>query len=181
METKIERKEEFMLSPDEQTAIAALLAAAFPHYPQGATYFNQAPQFRLLAHNGDGLLVGQMGVAHRWVSLDARPLSVLGVMDLCVAPDYRRQGVGQLLLDAVETLAQQSGQIDALLLTAESPAYYEARGFVLTQHKVKWLMVKDGQSWGIVHRALPQCLLAKPVVLPHWPTGQTLDCLGPMF
>lgn len=181
MKINIARIEEFLLTPAQQSALAALLAQAFPHYPQGATYFNQAPQFRLLAHTPDGALVGQMGVVHRWVSLDGRRLSVLGIMDLCVAPTHHQQGIGGQLLATIEDLARTSGQVDALLLTAEAPTFYVSQGFQVTHHKVKWLMVKDGQSWGIVHRTLPQCLLAKPIALDRWPTGNTLDCCGPMF
>lgn len=181
MKVTIERKEEILLSPTERMAIAQLLAEAFPDYPKNATHFNHAPQFRLLAYAPDGALVGQMGVTHRWVSLDERPYSVLGIIDLCVSPPFHNRQIGRQLLAAIEAFAHASGQIDALLLTAESPAFYEAQGFRLTHHKVKWLMLKNGHSWGVVHRALPHCLLAKPINLADWPSGDTLDCCGPMF
>jgi GNAT superfamily N-acetyltransferase len=95
---------EYELTPGQRELIRALLRESVPGYPH-RSYFKQLPQFRLLLQRDDEL-VGQVGVEHRVIRTGDSPLRIFGVIDLCVAPTARSQGLGSRLLGEVETLAR---------------------------------------------------------------------------
>ena len=103
--------------PTRDAAIASLLDACFDGVHGGRTWFKQIPHQRLLAWSGSDLM-GHVGMEYRVVRVGEAFLPVVGIVDLCVAPAARRQGIGAALLLGVEERAR--GQLFALAM-ADDP------------------------------------------------------------
>ncbi len=87
------------ISQELHAEIAALKKSSFSAYQNCRSYYKQLPHFRFLAING-GTLVGQMGIDHRMISVGGMPLSIFGVIDLCVHGDYRGNGLGGTFVES---------------------------------------------------------------------------------
>ncbi len=175
---EIEIVEEYKLSPSYQKKIAFLLQEAFSDYPKGQYYYNQLPSFRYLVWN-DGQLIAHIGIDHRIINLDHEVFSIFGIIDLCVSKEYQSQKIASSLLENIEKQAKTS-KIDFMLLTAEPTNLYTLHGFKLVKNNSKWLMLRNYQSFGVLHRKLKNCLLYKSVHGKEWKEG-TLDFLGTIF
>ena len=79
---------EARLSAATRRPLADLRNRCFPAHAVPRSYFKQLPHWRPLARQ-DGVLVAQAGVEHRMVAFDGRPVSVLGIVALCVDPAAR--------------------------------------------------------------------------------------------
>jgi GNAT superfamily N-acetyltransferase len=58
-----------------------------------------------------------MGVDHRVISVADSIFKIFGVIDLCVLPEYQRQGIATQLLTSLTKLAEEKS-IDFLFLVA---------------------------------------------------------------
>lgn len=150
----------------------------FPAHAVPRPYYKQLPHWRLLARL-DGVLVAQAGVDHRMVAFDDRPVSVLGVVDLCVDPPARGQGLAGRMLDELHRRACRGG-VDALLLAADDPRLYLRHGFVALDVLATWLRVHEHRTIGPARTPLHGVLMLRPaartVHLPH-----AIDLLGTLF
>jgi tRNA (guanine37-N1)-methyltransferase len=73
---------------------------------------------------------------------------------LMVAPDLQRQGIGSVLMDAIEALAPAGTAAYALFTGAASAAtlgYYRRRGYVETQRRI----TDDGVPVVVLERVVP--------------------------
>ncbi|RYP87025.1 GNAT family N-acetyltransferase [Nocardioides guangzhouensis] len=122
--------------PEDAAAVRRAVAAAFgaetaEHGTQVADLWDAveaAGHVRAsLVADGDGAVVGHVGVSHAWV--DARPalvdVAVLG--PLSVRPEAQRGGIGTALVAAAVEAARGLG-VPAIFLEG-APHYYGARGF----------------------------------------------------
>ncbi|HEU4496736.1 MAG TPA: GNAT family N-acetyltransferase, partial [Flavobacterium sp.] len=94
----IELIDEFRLEKTVKKQIASLLKICFPEEEfHGRTYFKQLPHYRLLLKK-DERLIGQLGLDYRVMLLGKKPITVLGVIDLAILPEFQGQGFGTELL-----------------------------------------------------------------------------------
>jgi GNAT superfamily N-acetyltransferase len=175
---EIEIIEEYKLSTSYQKKIICLLQNTFPNYPKGQYYYNQLPSFRYLVWNKDEL-IGHAGIDHRVINLGNEVFTIFGIVDLCVCKKYQSQNIASFILENIETQAKTS-EIDFILLFAELFGIYSKNGFKVVENSSKWLMLRNQQSFGIVHRKLKNCLLYKSISDKKWTNG-TLDFLGTVF
>ena len=175
---KIEIIEEYKLSSSYQKRIILLLQEAFSDYPEGQYYYNQLPSFRYLVWNNDDL-IGHVGIDHRVINLGDEVFRVFGIVDLCVSKEHQSQKIASSLLKDIEIQAK-TYEIDFILLAAESSGLYTTHGFKLINNPSKWLMLRNYQSLGVLHRQLKNCLLYKSINGKKWKDG-TLDFLGTIF
>ncbi|MEL6375184.1 MAG: GNAT family N-acetyltransferase [Pseudomonadota bacterium] len=178
-EIRIERREEDQLSTSEITQLAALLDACFPDTFNGRVYFKQLPNSRFLAWQGNEIC-GQIGLSHRMMRLGQRPVRVFGVIDLCVSNQQRRTGIGGKLLDTLIDTARQAGA-DMVLLFADDPRLYAARGFALRPNRCRWLALDDHRSLGVKFEALEDCMMSLVLGDIDWPDKAELDMLGYLY
>lgn len=174
----IERIDEFAISPQAFTYIHALLRVAFEGYPASRPYFKLRPHFRYLAWDG-GTLAGHLAVDHRVIRVGSEPLSIFGIIDVCVAPAYQRRGLATQLLHHVEALAQATER-DALVLFADDDRLYTANGYQRVDAVCRWMMIDDHRTLGIAEQSLGDCMMTKLVSRSRWPDG-IVDMLGYLF
>ncbi len=176
---EIEIIEEYKISPPYQEHIQKLLQQAFPDYPTGQHFYRQLPTFRSLIWNS-GQLIAHMGIDHRIIALDGKVYKAFGIVDLCVEKEYQSQKIASLLLDDLEKQGLKY-QMDFILLIAQQFQFYLSHGFKVVDNTSKWLMLRNNQSFGVMHRKLENCLLYKPLSDKQWTTNGTLDFLGTLF
>lgn len=178
MTMQVERVEEFAITAETEALAGALLHQSFPTYPASRSYFKLRPHFRYLVWS-NRLLVGHMGVDHRVIGVGDSVSTAFGVIDLCIAPPFRRRGLASQLLKLLETLAHGTER-DAIMLFADDPRLYLALGYQQVDVVCTWMMVHEHQTRGITSRPPDGCVLVKPIKLSTWPAG-SVDMLGYMY
>lgn len=178
---KIKQVFEYDMNGELETAPQDLLTNCFPQiYPEDRIYFKQLPHFRFLAFNEENQLVGQVGLDYRVMNLDGEPVKVLGVIDLCVSPNSRSEGIGSSLLSEVDQFSQ-GRDVDFILLFADDKTLYKKKGYTSVENKCTWLKVDNEShiSKGVGHESLKE-LMVKNVGKKQWGQGN-LDLLGYLY
>lgn len=162
---------------DDRSALVDLLEQAFPGMFYGRTFFKQQPHGRLLAFSGQKL-VGHVGYDLRMITVGGTPFEIIGIIDLCVASDRRRTGIGSALMRAV--LKSGEGRDFAVLCT-EDPGFYRPLGFTrVSPAPSRWFAIENLQSHSVVERDLSDYLMVRPLGERPWPPGK-IDFLGYLF
>ena len=168
------RSVEMSRDNDEESQIAAILEQCFDGMHGGRTYCEQIPQQRLLGYCGDRL-VGHLGLDYRMIRIGEAIISIVGIIDLCVVPDLRRNGLAQRLLAAAE---KRSAAQDFSVLMAKDTRLYERAGYcLLTKADVTWLVIDELRCHGVSNRDLSDIFMQKPLSSKQWPKGP-IDMLG---
>ena len=178
-EFKFEFIDEFRLNENTKSQIADLLKISFPEEDfHGRTYFKQLPHYRLLMWNGN-LLIGQLGLDYRVMTLNKEPIRVMGIIDLMILPEYQKKGNGTLLLKELDNVIKDHKEnIDFLFLVADHHKFYENCGYRLTKQHVKWLTIEEHINYGIQEKEFDDCLMVKQVGDKKWPDDGELDMMG---
>lgn len=174
----IQHIEEYKIPEEVHQKISKLLAAAFSGYPSGRTYYKQLPNFRYLIWDGE-MLVGHMAVDHRLMSVDAQPLKVFGVVDLCIADTHQRNKLATRMLEELEQLGKEC-HIDFIILLAQFHPFYDSNGFKSANNNCKWLLIQNNKSLGVINRKIDQALMVKSLSGKSWPDG-LVDFMGHIF
>jgi len=174
---------DFELDECQSEAIARLLPLCFPDSVEdykGRDYFKQLPHHRLLAYRS-GRLVGHLGIDFRMMNLNGNAIAVFGALDVCVAPDSRRLGIGTALLQRFEAIARSSGRVDFLFLVSNEPAFYERLGYRTTTLRTTWMKVDQHENFGVATEDISDAsFLQKSISAAKWEDGK-LDLLGYMY
>lgn len=175
---KIERYSEIDIGADLEQRIEQLRNTCFPEHSVPRSYYKQRPHFRLLIHEGDTLLA-HVGLDYRMVSVAAQPLSILGIIDLCVRPSARGQGLASQLIKAVIELGT-SRAIDFLMLAADDPRLYQQHGFETVSAYCSWLRIDQFKNYGVAVEKLSDVIMVRTLSSKAWPEGP-IDMLGYLF
>jgi predicted N-acetyltransferase YhbS len=178
VKVNIIRKSEFEISELEHEQISKIREICFSDCHCNRSYFKQLPHFRYLAiheHN----VVGMVGIDHRMISVGGKPVSIFGVIDLCVLPEFRKHGIGASLMKEAEQLAQESS-IDFIVLLADNHSLYKRLGFEVQDNDCTWLRIDEFKNHGIAEENLGNELMVKAVGDAGWPEG-AVDFLGYLF
>ena len=163
--------------PTRDAAIAGLLDACFDGVHRGRAFFKQVPHQRLLAWSGSDL-VGHVGMDLRAVRVGEATVSVLGIVDLCVAPAARRRGIGAALLHGAEERAK--GQSFALAMADDWRIYSRAGYSLAHAADVTFLAIDELRCHDVVRRDLSEFFMVKRLAGDAWPDGP-IDLLGHLF
>jgi len=175
---KIEKVFEYDVSHELEASIQKLLIDSFPDiYPKDRIYFKQLPHFRFLAFNQENQLIGHAGLEYRVMNLNGKPVRILGLIDLCVSPNSRSQGVGSKLLLEVDRFSE-GRNIDFILLFTDNMNFYLRNGYKPAKNKCTWLKIdyETQTSNGIGCEEVDQFMI-KAVGTTAWSEGD-LDFLG---
>jgi GNAT superfamily N-acetyltransferase len=174
-----ELTDEFRLDKTIKKQIADLLAVCFPEEEfNGRTYFKQLPHYRLLLKEGKKIL-GQLGLDYRVMTLGGQPITVLGIIDLTILPDFQGQGLGTKLLNELDNIVSDHiDNVDFLFLVADKHKFYENCGYKLIKQKAKWLAIEEHINYGFQEKEFDDCLMIKQIGRTEWTENVELDMFG---
>jgi len=175
----LHRVEEFQISTAIHQKIQNLLELCFDSYPNSQDFLHQKPSFRYFLLD-EKKMIGHLAVDYRIIQLNGESLSIFGITDLCVHPDYQHKKCATKLLNALETLAKKH-KVDALVLFTGLFSFYEKNGFSKQHNKCRWLMIQNNVSLGVARRSLDNCLMVKMLSDKKWAPEEELDLLGHVF
>jgi predicted N-acetyltransferase YhbS len=176
---RLDQIEEYKIDVATEAAIQELLQKSFEFYPKDRIFYKQVPSFRLLLWDKD-ILVAQIGIVFRVISLDKQPFRIFGLMDLCVNENYRSQKIGSKILKKTEKVGQEN-RIDFILLLGGIQDYYQQKGFEMVENSCRWVLLKDYETLGVINRKIPETLLIKSLSDEKWDNTATLDLMGFVF
>ncbi|MEO8122754.1 MAG: GNAT family N-acetyltransferase [Burkholderiales bacterium] len=170
---------EMVIDPAVEQDLARLLDLCFPETFNGRTYFKQLPHARLI-HRQDGAIGGQVGLDYRVVRIASEVVRVLGIIDLCVAPELRHCGRASALLDSAAEIGADA-RVAFTNLFADKPDLYLRNGYrAVAPALITWLAIEDRSTCGIHERDFCGVLMARPVAGVDFPRG-AIDLLGYLF
>ncbi len=158
-------------------AIADLLDTCFDSVHGGRTYYKQVPHECLLVWSGSDL-IGHVGMDFRMVRVGEAILPILGIIDLCVTPPARRQGIGAALLQRAEERAK--AQSFSLAMADDQRLYHRTGYSLLPAASVTFLAIDELRSHSVIRRDLSDIFMVKQLGGDAWPDGQ-IDLLGYLF
>ncbi|GKV70077.1 hypothetical protein NCCP2716_25750 [Sporosarcina sp. NCCP-2716] len=149
-------------------------------YPTDRSYYKQLPHFRFIITDEDEQVMGQVGADYRVMSLNGKPIRVLGVIDLCVSEAHRSKGIGSFLLAEIDNFCKGKN-IDFVLLFADNPALYLKNGYSTAKNNCKWLQIDEVKqtTYGIGMEVNNE-LMIKKLGNENWASGD-LDLLGYLY
>lgn len=170
---------EFDIELDTHNQITKLRNLCFPENKKDRSYYKQLPHFRYLVYD-DEQLIGQMGVDHRVISVGDSIFKIFGVIDLCIMPKYRRQGIATQLLNLLTNLAAKKS-IDFLLLVANDPRLYSKNGFVYISNYCSFLRIHEHKNYGVALEKIENDFMIKQIGAKNWQQDGLMDLLGYRF
>jgi len=175
---KVHHQEEYNIPLTQFAAINTLLQTCFPGYPSDRNYYKSIPTFRLMIWDKK-ILIGHLAVVFRVVKVGSTTSRIFGISDVCVHPEYRSKKIASILLDKLEEEAQKNS-IDFSILIAQEQSLYKKRGYKSVTNTVRWLLINDHQSLGVMHGTLDKSLMVKTTGEIKW-NGGLLDLIGGVF
>ena len=169
---------EFAITPALSQQILALRRVCFDDSAADRIYYKQLPHHRLLAYQGDQL-VASVAIDHRVITIAAKPYKIFGLIDVCVNPQHRDQGIASALLQEVTQLGQQHS-IDFLVLFAQDARIYQKNGFRLVDNYFQWLRIDEHQNYGVAIERIDSEVWVKELCDRKW-TADPVDLLGYLF
>jgi GNAT superfamily N-acetyltransferase len=169
---------ESRISGDQHRQISAIRNASFPEFRTDRSYHKQLPHFRILALD-KGWIQGHMGIDHRIICVGEEPISIFGVIDLCVDPAHRGNGIGKSLLVRAIQLARDAN-IDFMFLIADDHRLYGECGFSAIDATCAWLRIDEHKNYGLSVEEIKGEIMVKSVNGKAWPNG-AVDLLGYLF
>ena len=173
----IERIDELRLSKADSEAISALLDESFDGEFEGRSFFVQRNHLRLVKRVS-GLIIGHLALVYRAVRIGENLVTILGIGDVAVAKEARRQGIGMALVDAAMAEAKQTEAL-FLLLFGEAKIYGRA-GFKSVSNTLVWAEHESFHSTGIVRRP-GESLMVYQLGATGWDHSAEVDLLGGLF
>jgi len=175
---KIETTTDTQLSHKEYTEILSLLNTSFDNIFLDRIFFKQTPHKRFFIRENN-TIIAQVGVDYRAMNLNGQLIHVIGIIDLCVAKEHRKKGIGTQLLKTVEK--QYKEKADFILLFADKHKVYLNNGYKLSNNTVKWLGIDGGKTIGIITENLADCLMYKSIKKGAVWTEGNLDMMGYLY
>ncbi|MEM7758645.1 MAG: GNAT family N-acetyltransferase [Cyanobacteria bacterium P01_A01_bin.40] len=176
---KIIKLIEHDIGTNAHSQITKLRNICFPNSKKNRSYYKQLPHFRYLAYDNEQL-IGQMGVDHRVISVGDSIFSIFGVIDLCVIPNYQRQGIATQLLNILTKLAEEKS-IDFLLLVADNDKLYAKNGFKYVSSYCSFLRIHEYQNYGVAFEKIENEFMVKQIGKKSWRQDGLMDLLGYRF
>lgn len=174
---RIERIAETALKPQDDAAIAALLAVCFETDFGGRSFYQQRHHVRLLSRNGADM-IGHLALCYREVRLGQDLVPIAGLAEVATHPDWQGQGIAGRLLDvAIDEVA--TWQARFFVLFGDRPLY-AARGFRPMGNQITFLTL-DGARTGQIKTGRDGGLMVREMGRGAWDPQQALDLLGHKF
>ena len=172
------RVAEAEISADLHRQLQSLLQLSFAGYPN-RSYFKLPPHFRYLTMTKDGRLAAQMGVELRVIRVGDTVVRTFGIVDLCVRPAARSQGLAGRLLAEVTGFAR-SCDMAFIVLFADDDRLYTQHGWKRVANHCTWVRINEHVTLGIARQEDTGAMMVKAIADNLWPAGH-VDLLGHLF
>ncbi len=173
----IERIDELRLSKADSREISTLLDDSFDGEFEGRSFFVQRNHLRLVKRVS-GRVIGHLALVYRAMRIGENPVTVMGIGDVAVAKEARRQGIGAALVEAAIAEAKQTEAL-FLLLFGEAKIYGRA-GFNNATNPLVWVEQTGFHSTGIARRPR-ESLMVYQLGDTSWDNSAEVDLLGGVF
>ena len=173
---QIDRTEETRLGPEDEAAIASLLADSFGTDFGGRSFFMQRHHVRLVAR--DPGIVGHMALCLRAIRLGDSLVDIIGLAEVATAPDRRGEGIASRLMSTAIAEARQTCA-EFFVLFGDQPLY-AASGFIPQRNVLRYVDMEGGRT-GAVHMGRKGGLMVLPLGTKRWDPEAELDMLGAVF
>lgn len=169
---------EHLLSPADETAIAALLARCFSTDFGGRSFFQTRHSWRHVIRQ-DQSIVAHLAVQLRAVRLGDQLLTIAGIADVATGPDQRGRGLAASLLQAGLAKARQSPASHVLLFG--TAGLYPAAGFRPISNPLWFLDLTGARTNALCHQVAAEHLQVLDLTDQPWNDTERLDLLGGLF
>jgi len=173
----IERIEEWRLTPELEAEISALLPAAFGEDFGGRSFHKQRHHLRLIARE-EGRIIGHMALCFRAVRLGGALTDIVGLADVCTAPEARGKGVAARLLARAKAEAGET--IAPYFILFGTAGVYAAHGFRAVPNPVVYTTMDDART-GAPGRLETSDLMVLELGADRWPEDAVLDLVGSLI
>jgi len=146
-EITVERIEELRLSQTQEEQIAQLVDETFSVDFQGRSFFQNRHHCRFLAFQHDKL-VGHLAIAYRAIHMGARRTDIIGIGEVAVALNARKQGIASELVQCALEEGQLANADFAMLFGTEK--LYSKAGFLTVPNEITISEMEGARTGSIV-------------------------------
>jgi len=175
---RIDRVLEWEIDKELEGSLNVLLSSCFSDYPSSISFYRQRPSFRFIIYENN-YLIGQCGIHYRAIKLGDEYFNIFGISDFCMLPEKQRNGYASKILSEMIHYSK-SCNVDFLVTFSGENDFYKKMGFAVQDNYVKWLMIAQSKSLGIVNRILHDCVFVYAISGAKWEAGD-VDLLGSIF
>lgn len=120
----------------------------------------------------DGQVIGNVGMQRRQISVGNQEVTIAGTGGVLIAPKYRKGGLGQTLLSALQEAARTIAPVEFGYLGCreEVVPFYEASGYTRI-YATERFVSDDDQVTVIEHTNSPIMICAGTKAVEEWPDG----------
>jgi predicted acetyltransferase len=119
---------------------------------QSRRYYNEVPQHRYLVWDGS-TLAAQIAVHEKKVCINEDEISVCGIAEVCVASNYRGQGLVKLMLKSIHRDRKNAGDQFSLLFgdseVYASSGYACAENVAILDEHNQWVKAESVMALGL--------------------------------
>ncbi len=168
---------DFQITPAQDESLRALFKFCFKReleYLDQQRFFRELPPHRWMIFDEAGEVIAHIAVYEKLLGTEPGLLPVIGIAEVCVAPEHRGRGYVRALLQEIHDWARAQGFGHALLFG--SHRIYESSGYVPIHNPIRLLNFKNSEWETKIIGSAQVCPLGES----QWPNG-TIDLRGPNF
>lgn len=173
---------EAALTEADHRNIQNLLVAAFPHTAalfREQSWAGARPEYRLCFEDTNECIIAHLDIQRRVISVGETELTVAGIGEVAVRPDFQGRGLGARLMTELAPLLKNTTQADYGILGCLPPVepFYAHFGW----HTITQPVITHDDSGEM--REATWITMVLPVLrsLADWPTAGTVDLRGPAW
>lgn len=168
---------EEQVSEELDKKLRDLLVLCFPqtaHIFSKHRYYHEPAQYRWCIFAKDESLIANVALHIKKIKTEFASYDMGGIAEVCVHPDFRRQGITRMLLKQILDYLQERGFVFSMLFG--NTEIYSSSGFKKVENKIRYLD-QETQDWKIEKDPSAMYLELGQV---NWPNG-IIDICGPTF
>ncbi len=170
----IQRIEELRIKGALEQQIAALIKVCFRADFNGRSFCQNRHHCRFVEWRGE-TLAGHLAIAYRAIRLGEDLVDIVGIGEVAVAPEFRRQGIGRQLVEAALEEGR-TAKADYAILFGEESIYAKA-GFVNAPNEFTIVEMNGANTQDIRRRTDPN-LMVMPLGDRPWNPDAPVDLAG---
>ena len=168
---------DFQITPAQDESLRALFKICFKRelaYLEHQRFFRELPPHRWIIFDENENVIAHIAGYDKVLGTQDGLLPVIGIAEVCVAPEYRGRGFVRAMLSEIHEWARAQGFSYSLLFG--SHGIYGSSGYERITNPIRALDHESGE-WNV---ETVEYALVKSLNDAIWPSG-TIDLRGPHF